>query len=116
MMPSTMPSTMPYGTVRQYGTGSVGNGTIPGAPVVPSSYYTNETYEPSQMYQPTAGVNKIFSQSSSVIGQNDSCAHYSCGWYSIIQMRVLANIAAGWTSSQFKDFCGSTKGGKKLAF
>ena len=67
------------------------------------------------MYQPTAGVNKIFSQSSSVIGQN-APVHITAAGGIHYTDESPANIAAGWTSSQFKDFCGSTKGGKKLAF
>lgn len=93
-----------YGSARQYGTGSVGNGTISGAPVVPLSYY--EAYEPDY---------KKSCNTPAMIGQHPPLNITAAG--GIEYMNDSPGMeAAGWTPSQKNTYCAATNGGKKLAF
>lgn len=102
------PSQLPYNSVSQYGRGSVGNGTIPNAPVVPVSYYIDEQY--SQPNQPNQ-----LNQSPVMIGQYPPVKITSMGGIDY-SYESPVNVASNWSPQQRKDFCSSTRGGKKLAF
>ena len=86
---------LPYGTVRGYGTGSVGNGTIPNAPVVPISYYEG------------------FSDCGTQIGQYPPVAINSGGGIDYMD-ESLAQQAARTPLNQRRSYCEATNGGKKL--
>jgi len=94
----------PYGTSRQYGTGSVGNGTIPGAPVVPLSYYEGFERGPKQ---PTCN-------SSTMIGQHPPLNITAAGGIEYMYDSPAIE-AAGWNARKRQSFCESG-GGKKLSF
>ena len=96
---------LPYNSISQYGRGSIGNGTITNAPVVPVSYYTDEQY--SQPNQPN--------QSPVMIGQYPPVKITSMGGIDYSHTSPV-NVSSNWSTQQRKDFCSSTRGGKKLAF
>ena len=117
---------LPYNSISQYGRGSVGNGTIANAPVVPVSYYTDEQYSQSnQMNQPNQ-MNQMnqsnqpnqmnqSNQSPVMIGQYPPVKITSMGGIDY-SYESPVNVASNWSQQQRKDFCSSTRGGKKLAF
>jgi len=87
----------PYGSVSKYGTGSVGNGTIPNAPVVPVSYYEN------------------FSGCGAMVGQYPPATITPTGGIAYTD-ESLAQQAGRTQPQQRRSFCEATNGGKKLAF